>query len=261
MSTLSRPRLPATLVTATMAVGRQDDGVAARGYLLWDEGFAPRYVAATALLAALAITAPPSRLLGPLQSLARRLEWWGALGLLSSSCCALQLLLNLASVGCAGFNTYLGPLRPWTLALVSVLQADAWRGALAGATAVSSAISGAVLCVALSLMPEALHLYTSSRGNCATGSTPGQLALSVSGMGCTACTLKVVAALEGVEGVASASVNLEEGRASLELTPPSGGAGTAARPRASEVERRAVAALVAAGFGGAPMAQSGRSSV
>ena len=44
-------------------------------------------------------------------------ELWTVFGLLSSSCCLLQLLLNLMSVGCAGFNTVLGPLRPFFLAL------------------------------------------------------------------------------------------------------------------------------------------------
>ena len=33
-------------------------------------------------------------------------------GLLSSSCCLLQILLNFLSLGCAGFNKLLGPLRP-----------------------------------------------------------------------------------------------------------------------------------------------------
>ena len=58
-------------------------------------------------------------------ALARAIEepgLWGVVGLLSSSCCALQLVLNAFSVGCAGFNTVLGPLRPYLLALASVLQ-------------------------------------------------------------------------------------------------------------------------------------------
>ena len=32
-------------------------------------------------------------------------------GLLSSSCCLLQLVLNTFAVGCAGFNKVLGPIR------------------------------------------------------------------------------------------------------------------------------------------------------
>merc|ERR1719161_3498711 len=37
---------------------------------------------------------------------------WSILGLLSSACCLLQVILNAFALGCAGFNTYLGPLRP-----------------------------------------------------------------------------------------------------------------------------------------------------
>ena len=48
-------------------------------------------------------------------------------GLLSSSCCAVQLLVNLLNsldilknVGCAGFNSYLGPIR-WQMRTLSAL--------------------------------------------------------------------------------------------------------------------------------------------
>lgn len=48
-------------------------------------------------------------------------------GLLSSSCCVLQLLLNALSVGCAGFSA-LTPYRPLFLALTaSSLGAAHWR--------------------------------------------------------------------------------------------------------------------------------------
>eukprot|EP00957_Ditylum_brightwellii_P175711 13378838-Ditylum_brightwellii.AAC.1 len=57
---------------------------------------------------------------------AHRWAWWSLLGLLSSSCCALQILLNLLSFGCAGFNTALGPLRPTFLALTVAVQISAW---------------------------------------------------------------------------------------------------------------------------------------
>lgn len=39
--------------------------------------------------------------------------------------------------------------------------------------------------------------------------------LEVSGMSCDSCAARVVAALQGVEGVQSASVDLESGRASI----------------------------------------------
>ena len=39
-------------------------------------------------------------------------------GLLASSCCIVQLVLNFFSIGCAGFNTMLQPYRPIILSLV-----------------------------------------------------------------------------------------------------------------------------------------------
>lgn len=53
------------------------------------------------------------------------------LPLLSSSCCAIQLLVNIfstimsAGAGCLGFNTVLGPLRPFLLALMIVYTTSA----------------------------------------------------------------------------------------------------------------------------------------
>ena len=51
---------------------------------------------------------------------AHRAGWWTLLSLLSSSCCVIQLALNMLSVGCAGFNSILGPARPFFLACASM---------------------------------------------------------------------------------------------------------------------------------------------
>lgn len=59
-------------------------------------------------------------------TLAHRHAWWSLIGLLSSSCCALQLLLNTVSFGCAGFNTLLGPIRPVMLSITTLLQMVSW---------------------------------------------------------------------------------------------------------------------------------------
>ena len=57
---------------------------------------------------------------------ARGLGLWSALGLLGSSCCAIQVVLHLFSFGCAGFNSVLGPLRAPFVALTLVVQAALW---------------------------------------------------------------------------------------------------------------------------------------
>jgi hypothetical protein len=87
-----------------------------------------------------------------------RMEWWSVLGLLSSSCCVLQLLLNVFSLGCAGFNTWLGPLRPLMLAITVSLQASMWRVALTGRgeRLLVSATGATTVTAVLSLLPELL---------------------------------------------------------------------------------------------------------
>ena len=53
-------------------------------------------------------------------------------GLLSSSCCAIQLLLNMAAslniihVGCVGFNKTLGPLRPLLRSITLLIMGKLW---------------------------------------------------------------------------------------------------------------------------------------
>ncbi len=176
------------------------------------------------------------------QSLAFRLELWSLMGLLSSSCCALQLLLNLASVGCAGFNTWLGPVRPHLLALTVLLQACMWRATLAGRPArVGAAAASSLLTCLLSLLPELLHAWVHRRGGAGADSMQSgeELCFQVGGMGCTACTAKVRGVLEALPGVVSAEVALESERARIRSTD-------------GDVGARAVEALKRAGFEAAP---------
>lgn len=57
---------------------------------------------------------------------AHSMAWWSLLGLLSSSCCVLQIILNAFSFGCAGFNTLLGPVRPPCIAFTFIAQGVSW---------------------------------------------------------------------------------------------------------------------------------------
>ena len=140
-------------------------------HLVWEAGFGPRFAGSLLVCCAVAFgatlspgAAAQAGLRRQLLRLCHRLEWWSALGLLSSSCCALQLLLNYLSFGCAGFNTVLGPLRPQFLAITLSLQLGMWRALLsAGRGAATPGWPGAVLAstlaTALALLPEALHAW------------------------------------------------------------------------------------------------------
>lgn len=94
---------------------------------------------------------------------AHRMAWWSLLGLLSSSCCALQILLNAFSFGCAGFNTTLGPLRPTFVALTLLVQATSWHVALPRPWQWAPTAATTLLAATLTLLPEALALHTAWR--------------------------------------------------------------------------------------------------
>jgi len=92
-------------------------------YLIWSPGFAKQFVLATVILATIRygwnfnnINKLSSIFSAPFISNI-------ALPLLSSSCCAIQMAVNtlssifLAGTGCIGFNSMLGPVRPYLLAL------------------------------------------------------------------------------------------------------------------------------------------------
>ena len=55
-------------------------------------------------------------------SFSHQLGAWIIISLLSSSCCAFQLILNCFSIGCAGLNSVLGPMRPFFVSIVTITQ-------------------------------------------------------------------------------------------------------------------------------------------
>ena len=164
---------------------------------------------------------------------ANRLAWWSLLGLLSSSCCALQIILNALSFGCAGFNAVLGPLRPTFVAFTIVAQSCSWYVAYPrpyqwGVTAFSTGVSSV-----LTLLPELLAWRVAKRQqqtkqqqldpNC-EDSTNGLVILSgerllfrLDTMGCASCVSTVSILLDGLEGVMSHKVTLEDGLAEVLL--------------------------------------------
>uniref|UniRef100_A0A7S0Q4C2 HMA domain-containing protein n=1 Tax=Coccolithus braarudii TaxID=221442 RepID=A0A7S0Q4C2_9EUKA len=230
--------------TALVAMSVPDD-ISKSGYLVWDDGFKEIFFVSVAAFAGVAATLSFNEI--AVQATISKLSTlgWGALGLLSSACCLFQLILNAMSVGCAGFNTVLGPFRPYFLAFAAVLQAWVWTievdARVHGAPADASVVVGSLLCVSLSFLPEALSLWVARRGGeVATSDDGAVLMLRVIGMGCTACTAKVQDALAAVPGVAAAAVDLEAESATLRLD------GSYCEV---DVREEAVKALDAAGFG------------
>ena len=142
---------------------------------------------------------------------AHRAGWWTLLSLLSSSCCVIQLALNMLSVGCAGFNSILGPARPFFLACALHARVLLRRAAVA-APGVDPRVRqmnvyGGALAVAVAFAPEMVALVAKLRrrgGNVGAAS----LTLALPSMGCVACVDAVSRAIRSVDGVVDASVSV-----------------------------------------------------
>jgi copper chaperone CopZ len=160
---------------------------------------------------------------------AHGLMWWSLFGLLSSSCCAVQLILNIFNFGCVGFNTYLGPLRPFFLAVTITLNTRMWELAVPNLGLPStpdhflpSLIASTVVAVFLSLLPEITD-FTNSRTTMsqakASDGTSTEVVFSLEGLGCVACVSAVQGAIETVANgkVRSRAVSLEKKEATITL--------------------------------------------
>jgi len=115
------------------------------------------------------------------------------LPLLSSSCCAIQILLNVLAggVGCVGFNSVLGPLRPYFISLLIVTSSS------------SRTFASLVLNWCIALMPEIVYLVN-QRQIFTQNQTSGDFSqpldhwgyeatihLKIKDMGCAACVNKI----------------------------------------------------------------------
>ncbi len=167
-------------------------------------------------------------------------------GLLSSSCCALQLVLNAFSFGCAGFNTVLGPYRPPLMALTLVIQGWQWQISRGRFDMRQRATIASVIALPLMLLPEILLAYST----CAARSTrsalpPGRkegsnkeeetkrepssdgstrkyrVSLNIQGMGCVACLTAVQGALlktgASVASIQDVDIDVSSGRGAFTL--------------------------------------------
>eukprot|EP00579_Thalassiosira_antarctica_P027299 CAMPEP_0202026346 /NCGR_PEP_ID=MMETSP0905-20130828/58659_1 /ASSEMBLY_ACC=CAM_ASM_000554 /TAXON_ID=420261 /ORGANISM="Thalassiosira antarctica, Strain CCMP982" /LENGTH=222 /DNA_ID=CAMNT_0048589533 /DNA_START=321 /DNA_END=986 /DNA_ORIENTATION=- len=120
------------------------------------------------------------------------------LPLLSSSCCAIQLIINaLSGWGCAGFNTYLGPIRP---ILLPMLLFSTWT------LLPQRSLGWTIISLFLGFLPELVDIWNTTRSQqwqqkhkdmqlSSTSSSPlpvaAKLRLDIPTMGCVSCVNKV----------------------------------------------------------------------
>lgn len=134
-------------------------------------------------------------------------------GLLISSCCLIQLFLNLFGIGCAGLNTFLLPYRPLFISLTIVWLTYGFYRSRPSKWHLTILIT---LTVLLSLSPELLRMYNNAHSSIA----PEQMELrqthwQIEGMHCEACRSAVLRALKSLDGVEQVNVNLETSEAVL----------------------------------------------
>jgi copper chaperone CopZ len=238
-------------------------------YLVWSPGFVKTLALTTALLAVVRNVGLDHKLFsmfaGGLRFLPSGLVPNLLLPLLSSSCCAIQLAVNAISVaamgagaGCLGFNTYLGPLRPYLLAVMVAYH-----------TVPTSPTT--VLRYAIALMPEAVagwndvlrarwrrrnsNAVDDSSSSSASPTIQATLVVEVPTMGCVACVNKIESSLRsrapGYIETASSWLNPKPkveggkkgGRAKIEVRATS-------KDELDDITRSLVGAIEDAGFGG-----------
>lgn len=141
--------------------------------------------------------------------------WSFSLPLLSSSCCVIQLVLNtIAGVGCAGFNTILGPWRPF---FVSILTFTTMKSFSSRRRMYQLIVSWAV-----TLLPEFVH-FINIRSEGRKGQerlrqieevsnfpNEDEIELEIEGMGCVSCINKIDRTLRNLENIVEASSWLNE---------------------------------------------------
>lgn len=149
-------------------------------HLLWSQGVAIKALSTAVVSYLLASTSVATTIRVPTPVS----KTWShvVLPMMASSCCLLQLCINwfLAS-GCAGFNTYLGPIRPLFLGLLFQRS-------------LSRKLTGWLMlsCWSLSLLPEALHLWNTRlswmpRGAAVDFPHVVTVDFEIPSMGCVAC--------------------------------------------------------------------------
>lgn len=197
---------------------------AKKAFLIWDQGFLLRFFASlVAILAGAGAVAqiPEVQLfvweayqevLFRLMDGANRMAWWSVIGLLSSSCCALQLVLNAFNLGCAGFNTTLGPLRPFFCALTVCCQGVVWYTAYDKPFQRLYVGASTALVATLTMLPE-MTAYWVQRGAAPKGGAAApprsRAVFALEGMGCAACTKKVAEVVDATPEAVGRQVSLE----------------------------------------------------
>eukprot|EP01082_Thalassiosira_pseudonana_P000855 g830.t1 g830 contig10:810676-811267(-) len=113
----------------------------------------------------------------------------------------------LTGFGCIGFNTYLGPIRPFLLPL---LLTSTWKLLSQRSYGLAS------ISLLIGFLPEVVHLWNASqtRQRFNSGTTPNfktraTLRLAIPSMGCVACVNKIDTSIRNCKYYVSSNINQE----------------------------------------------------
>ena len=144
-----------------------------------------------------------------------RISWINGLvgGLLISSCCLIQLFLNLFGIGCAGLNTLLLPYRPLFISLTIISLTYSFFRYRPSKWHFTTIV---IFTLFLSFSPELLRIYNNQfSGNDITDNEVLITHWKITGMHCEACRSAVIQSLRKLNGVLSVNVDLATGQAEL----------------------------------------------
>ena len=198
-------------------------------HLVWTPGFLPRVTCTLALIYTLSLIEDVRDIFdGYFEALkveavrgASHMKWWTLISLLSSSCCALQLFLNVFSVGCAGFNTVLGPYRPNMIGFGVAGQIHMWKNVRLNVQ-YSQAYAATLFTFFLTFLPEWVHLINmynewevKRKKTDSVYSANCKIILEIQNMACVACVNTISNTIRGADGVLASSVDFKSGRANV----------------------------------------------
>jgi copper chaperone CopZ len=138
--------------------------------------------------------------------------------LLSSSCCVIQLALNLFSVSCAGFAIFT-PYRQYLVALTMVLSISSL--VTSGFTK-RSALNFAV-CIMLMVSPEIVNYINQFGYALSQANQDTHYLIGIDGMSCLACANRIRRTLESAMDIREAKIFFENASAIVRMSPQGDG--------------------------------------
>ncbi|KAG2176467.1 hypothetical protein INT43_005707 [Umbelopsis isabellina] len=138
--------------------------------------------------------------------------------LLSSSCCVIQLALNVFSFSCAGFAVFT-PYRPYLVALTAVLSLSS----LFTNGFTKRSVLNFAACMLLMVSPEIVNYVNRFGYALPQAAHDTHFLVGIDGMSCMACANRIRRTLESVPDIREAKIFYENASAIVRMSSPGDG--------------------------------------